>query len=174
MGNEVITVHSGNSTILRHGEAMCRAQQLPKQVHLVLDAPYGFALHRLAGIPCPVVVVTGVSSPSYLITLWELRPNSLIARPAAPHDVLYACESVAKGNRFYEGPPLEDGLRQSERQVLHHLAFGLCNDAIAEKLGLSRRTVEHRISSLYEKLGLTNKVELSLYYLGMHPRTYLG
>ncbi|MER3484070.1 MAG: hypothetical protein C4332_13860 [Meiothermus sp.] len=106
MGNEGITVHSGNSTILRHGEAMCRAQQLPKQVHLVLDAPYGFALHRLAGIPCPVVVVTGVSSPSYLITLWELRPNSLIARPAAPHDVLYACESVAKGNRFYEGPPL--------------------------------------------------------------------
>lgn len=174
MGNEVITVHSGNPTILRHGEAMCRAQQLPKQVHLVLDAPYGFALHRLTDIPRPVVVVTGVGSPSYLITLWELRPNGLIARPAAPHDVLYACESVAKGDCFYEGPPLEDGLRRSERVVLHYLAFGMCNDAIASQAKVSRRTVEHRIASLYEKLGLTNRVELSLYYLGMHPREYLG
>jgi len=174
MGNEVITVHSGNPTILRHGQSMCEARRLSNQVHLVLDAPYGYVLHRLHEIPRPVVVVTGVGSPSYLITLWESKPNGLIARPVGPSDVLYACEAVANGDSFYEGPPLEDGLRQSERQVLHHLAFGLCSDAIAAKLGLSRRTVEHRVAALYEKLGLTNKVELSLYYLGMHPRTYVG
>jgi DNA-binding NarL/FixJ family response regulator len=49
------------------------------------------------------------------------------------------------------------------------VALGLCNADIARMLGVSRRTVYNWVSALQEKLGLENRVELALYYLGLLP-----
>jgi DNA-binding CsgD family transcriptional regulator len=167
-------VFSGNDTLRLHGEALYASAHLPGEAHLVLDAPWGYALHMLPHLPRPVLVVTEVNSAPYLRDLVDLRPQGAIARPGGPQEVLAAPGRVAEGERFYEGPVLEDGLLPCERAVLRRLAFGLENAEIARELGVSRRTVENRVGALREKLGLRGRVELALYYLGMHPRLWAG
>ena len=43
-------------------------------------------------------------------------------------------------------------------EVLELVAAGLTNEAIAQRLVLSVRTVEHHLSSVYSKLGVTGSV----------------
>ena len=51
--------------------------------------------------------------------------------------------------------PLEPaGLTQREIEILRHVAVGKSNQAIAEELVLSIRTVERHISNIYEKIGV--------------------
>lgn len=51
------------------------------------------------------------------------------------------------------------GLTAREVEVLSHLANGLSNSAIAKKLGLSTRTVEHHIAAILQKLGVQSRNE---------------
>lgn len=165
-------VYSGNETLRLHGQALCASVQLPQQVHLVFDAPWGYALLSVTDLPRPLLIVTGVGSSPYLRDLLDLEPEGLLARSAAPQDVLHALNRVAEGERFYEGPLLDDDLQPSERAVLRRVAFGMENDEIAHAVGVSLRTVENRVTALKAKLGVKNRVELALYYLGMHPRLW--
>lgn len=161
-------IFSGNETLRLHGQTLWASLERGSEAHLVLDAPWG-----LAHLPHPTVVVTGVRSAPYLRDLLDLRPEGLLARPVGPQDVVGALARVVKGERFYEGPPLDDGLQPCERAVLRRVAFGLENVEIAQELEIGLRTVENRVAALKEKLGVRNRVELALYYLGMHPRLWV-
>jgi DNA-binding NarL/FixJ family response regulator len=44
-----------------------------------------------------------------------------------------------------------------ELEVLEHVAAGLTNEAIAEQLSLSVRTVERHLTNVYAKLRLSGK-----------------
>jgi NarL family two-component system response regulator LiaR len=48
-------------------------------------------------------------------------------------------------------------------RVLRLLAGGLDNAAIADKLVVTKRTVQNHISNLYGKLGVTSRTEAMLY-----------
>jgi DNA-binding NarL/FixJ family response regulator len=53
-------------------------------------------------------------------------------------------------------------LSKREREVVEQLAEGLTNRQIAESLRISPHTVKNYIFSVYEKLGVSNRVELAL------------
>jgi DNA-binding CsgD family transcriptional regulator len=59
-----------------------------------------------------------------------------------------------------------DRLTPSQRSVVELVAAGLSNGQIAERLVVSRRTVESHVSSAYRSLGVTNRVELARVVLG--------
>jgi pimeloyl-ACP methyl ester carboxylesterase/DNA-binding CsgD family transcriptional regulator len=61
--------------------------------------------------------------------------------------------------RWPDGLPVESAepLSGRELDVLREAARGLGNEAIAEQLGISVRTVERHLSNVYGKLGLTGK-----------------
>lgn len=56
-------------------------------------------------------------------------------------------------------------LTPSERQVLALLAQGLDNAAIAERLVITKRTVQNHISNIYGKLDVSTRTEAMLYAL---------
>jgi DNA-binding NarL/FixJ family response regulator len=61
-----------------------------------------------------------------------------------------------------KGIPL---LTKREAQIAHMVAEGLPNLEISSKLGVSAHTVKNHLFRIYEKLGISNRVELVLYAL---------
>lgn len=55
--------------------------------------------------------------------------------------------------------PLAEPLTDREREVLQRIAQGLANKQIAAALGISEHTVKFHLSSIYNKLGATNRTE---------------
>ncbi len=55
--------------------------------------------------------------------------------------------------------PLAEPLTEREREVLQRIAQGLANKQIAAALGISEHTVKFHLSSIYNKLGATNRTE---------------
>ena len=62
-------------------------------------------------------------------------------------------ESLVAKNARIEASPL-NGLTPREREVLHEMAEGKNNAAIAQALFLSERSVENVIHSIFQKLGI--------------------
>jgi DNA-binding NarL/FixJ family response regulator len=54
-------------------------------------------------------------------------------------------------------------LTDRERQVIALIAEGLKNKQIAERLFISPTTVTHHLSSIYSKLGVSDRLELVVY-----------
>jgi len=54
-------------------------------------------------------------------------------------------------------------LTERERQVISLIAEGLKNRQIAERLFISPTTVTHHLSSIYSKLGVSDRLELVIY-----------
>jgi DNA-binding NarL/FixJ family response regulator len=55
-----------------------------------------------------------------------------------------------------------DALTAREEQVARLVATGLANRQIAQRLSISVQTVKNHIQSVYRKLHLNNRVQLSL------------
>lgn len=58
-----------------------------------------------------------------------------------------------------------------EEEVLRLIADGLSNGSIAQSLFISERTVKTHVSRIFQKLGMTNRLEAALYYKGLKNTT---
>ncbi len=102
----------------------------------------------------------------------ELRPGSrawgILPTEASAEELVAAIHALAQGlivgaphllfEREHE--PAEQGpLSERELEVLSYLAKGLANKQIAVALGISEHTVKFHVSSIYNKLDVTNRTE---------------
>jgi DNA-binding NarL/FixJ family response regulator len=55
------------------------------------------------------------------------------------------------------------GLTARELEVVSTIVAGCTNDAIAEELSISVKTVKHHLTSIYGKLGVANRLELAFF-----------
>lgn len=62
----------------------------------------------------------------------------------------------------YEGRP-NFGLTARERQVIALVGAGFSNRDLALELGISENTAKHYLTSVFEKLGVANRIELLLF-----------
>lgn len=60
--------------------------------------------------------------------------------------------------------PENYGITQKEMEIIEHIAKGLNNKEIAEKLFLSEGTVRNYLSIILEKLSLRDRTQLAIFY----------
>ena len=54
-------------------------------------------------------------------------------------------------------------LTPREAEVVHLMADGLSTRDISQKLALTEHTIRNYLSAIYDKLGVSSRVELALY-----------
>lgn len=85
---------------------------------------------------------------------------------ANSHELQYLLEALARSSPFYlTGPHGNQVLTRREDQVAKLVADGMTNRQIAEQLRLREHTVSNYLFRIYEKLGVSSRVELVLYVL---------
>jgi DNA-binding CsgD family transcriptional regulator len=94
--------------------------------------------------------------PGARLVLFDSPNHILLANePAWP--MLLAEVDAFLGTERPTAPSRVDQLSPRELEVLELVAAGLTNEAIADSLSLSVRTVERHLSNVYTKLGLGGK-----------------
>ena len=66
-------------------------------------------------------------------------------------------------------PPPVVKITPREREILDALLSAASNRAIAERLGICEQSVKNRLTGLYKKLGVGNRVEMILVLMKTHP-----
>lgn len=54
-------------------------------------------------------------------------------------------------------------LTAREQQIVRHIAAGLSNKAIGERMNISEKTIRNRLTVIFEKLDLTSRLELAIF-----------
>jgi DNA-binding CsgD family transcriptional regulator len=70
-------------------------------------------------------------------------------------------ETVEVGTEAIVAPPPADGLTQREREVALLVADGLRSREVADRLGIASQTVKSHLKTIFDKLGVRNRVELA-------------
>ncbi|HEU5315055.1 MAG TPA: response regulator transcription factor [Chloroflexota bacterium] len=94
-----------------------------------------------------------------IVALHEVRRAGFYLSPGISRKALDRWHRGTRPTRRAEN----DALSARERQVLHHLASGLANREIAERLSISVKTVEAHKSHMITRLGLRSAGDLLRY-----------
>jgi DNA-binding NarL/FixJ family response regulator len=185
-----IRVAAEADTVDHAVDAVRRAK--PDVLLLDLDLPGGGAagpLERLtaAGGPHILVVATYIEKRQ-LLGLLRAGARGYVLRDSPPAMLAKAVQAVAAGECWLSTQGLVhtlDALRELaresvERRSLQHLlthreleivgevSEGATNRDVAKKLHLSEQTVKNHLSAIYDKLGLSTRLELALYAVEHH------
>lgn len=134
------------------------------------------ATSRLLDLDSAVKVLMLTMHNSQAVMQASLRAGAsgFVVKDSSPDVLSQAIREVMAGERFIDeavGPVLpskganggEEHITPREREVLLLVADGLRNKEIAERLGVSRRTVETHRARLSAKLGIRTSAGLARY-----------
>jgi len=131
-----------------------------------------------------ILVLTGVRDTDAHRQAVQLGAMGVVLKEHAPDVLIKAIEKVHAGEIWLDRPTLGRILRemshrdekeidpevakigsltQREREVVALIAEGLKNKQIAQRLFISETTVTHHLSSIYSKLGVSDRLELVIY-----------
>ncbi len=161
---------------------------------LILDTKNGFDLahtvHRT--YPCaPMVILLNQSTHDSVVNAFRSGARGVFCRQQPVAELLDCVEHVRKGLIWagvqettllleaFSSVPSPDvaiggktaSLSLRELQVVKGAARGKTNKVIASDLGLSEHTVKNYLFRAFEKLGVSNRVEL-LFYLNLRDHTF--
>lgn len=145
-------------------------------------------VRRMRGC-CPntkALILTAYDDDDYIVALMKAGATGYLLKTVRESELVesiravYAGEPVlhpaiaakvarlwAEGAISAQKRPAEQ-LSARELEVLELAARGNRNKAIADKMGISIRTVEGHFNSIFAKLGLSSRVEAILYALSHH------
>jgi DNA-binding NarL/FixJ family response regulator len=126
------------------------------------------------------IIFTGALTESELLDAFRLGIQGVVLKTMPPELLIRCIRKVQSGEQWYEkdsfGRTLrsmikrEDNRSQTrkiltprEMDLVSLVATGLDNNAIAERLHIQTGTVKVHLHRIYTKLGIKNRVELSLY-----------
>jgi len=131
-----------------------------------------------------VIVLTGIRDPAEHRQAVRLGATGMVLKEQAAETLVKAIEHVHAGetwldpvlvanvlaerSRAHGQEPNPEaariaGLTEREREVIALIGKGLKNRQIGERLSISETTVVHHLTSIFNKLGVVNRLELVTY-----------
>jgi DNA-binding NarL/FixJ family response regulator len=130
----------------------------------------------LAGNPdIHVLVLTSFSDQTRILDALHAGAEGYLLKHSEPEVILSGIREVVNGgspldpkaarvlltSRRTAGPSVH--LTDREREVLRMIGDGLANKVIARRLGISERTVKAHLTSIYQRLGVTDRTQAALW-----------
>ncbi|MBL8664904.1 MAG: response regulator transcription factor [Candidatus Odyssella sp.] len=116
----------------------------------------------------PIVFVTGHGDISLAVKAMKAGATDFLQKPCDEHELVGAVRHALTGKRDARPAGGIDEkaaaavarLTDREREILSHVSKGLTSKAIAQRLGISVRTVDIHRANIMNKTGTRNVVEL--------------
>ncbi|WP_342559120.1 response regulator transcription factor [Metasolibacillus sp. FSL K6-0083] len=110
-----------------------------------------------------IIMLSGYNDDAYLQGAYNAGARSFIAKDQPPRELIATIKVVYEGSSAF--PSFVQGqvdflLTPKEQEVLRILATGKSNIELSETLNISKRTVEHHITSLMRKLHVDNRMQI--------------
>lgn len=171
-------------------EAVILARQLKPDV-LLLDlamprTPGMEALEELSKMTVPVrtILLTAAVERTQIVEALQLGARGVVMKESATQVLLKAIRSVTQGDYWVGRESVSDlvktlrdlspsapedarkkqfGLTPREFEIITAIVAGYNNKDIAQKFAISEQTVKHHLTNIFDKLGVSSRLELALF-----------
>ncbi len=153
---------------------------------LRLPGEYGLELMRQIPELSPTtrtIILTGSEEPPDVVEAMRLGARGFLPKHSPTEMILKSIRKVAEGEiwldsgmtevvlrAFQAKPPARETnqpqISPRERQIVELVIAGCKNKEIARRLFISEKTVKNHLSNIFEKIGVSDRVELALYVMG--------
>jgi len=127
------------------------------------------------GLGCEVLVLTSYSDHARIVAALDAGAVGYLLKDADPEEVLDGVRAVSRGGsplhprvarelltaRAVAAPAVE--LTPREGEVLELVRQGLANKQIARRLGISERTVKAHLTSVFQRIGVTDRTQAAVW-----------
>jgi two-component system, NarL family, nitrate/nitrite response regulator NarL len=142
-----------------------------------------------AGAPARTIILTAAIEKGEIAQALQLGARGIVLKEAATELIIESIRTVMNGqywvgrekvsevvqilHRFLPRAGLKSsrqnfGLTPREMEVVTAIVAGYSNREIAQRLSLSMQTVKHHITNIFDKLGVSNRMELTLFAVSHH------
>lgn len=146
------------------------------------------ALRELSklGLPTRTIILTEAIESDQAVEVLRLGARGIIMKHSAVELLLKSIRCVNDGEFWLgherlldliqavrrmtpypsdSGDKRDFGLTSREMQVIKLISSGYTNKDLAKELGISENTAKHHITNIFDKLGVSNRMELVLFAL---------
>ena len=141
----------------------------------VLDGIEATRRIRAAQPGVAIVVLTSFSDRERILSALDAGAAGYLLKDAEPDAIARALEAAARGEAPLDPKAARallsarraaspaDGLSDREREVLAMVAEGLPNKLIAQRLGISEKTVKAHLTNVFRQIGVTDRTQAALW-----------
>ncbi len=145
-------------------------------------------LNDLAGLPSPVrtLVLAAAVEESTILEAFCLGAHGIVMKGSPREILLKSIRSVLAGQYWLDHasvPIVIEALRKSpssqhgakrgndygltprELKIVERVAYGSSNKQVGQNFSISERTVKHHLTNIFNKLGISGRVELAVFAL---------
>jgi two-component system, NarL family, response regulator DesR len=123
------------------------------------------AAEELKGLGCKVIILTTFARTGYFQRALKAGVSGYLLKDSPSEELASSIRSVMAGRRIYAPELMDDvyseenPLTEREKEVLELVADGKNTKEIADELSIKTGTVRNYISTILDKLEVTNRIE---------------
>jgi DNA-binding NarL/FixJ family response regulator len=167
----VLGLHFGNAPPYKGLDLVRRLRAASAKTRCVLLMDEGEREGVVEAFRAGVRAIFRRSSPMHLLArcIVAVHKGQVWARSADLLDVINALQSAMPFRGVNSRG--EELLTKREQELVPLVASGLTNREISTRLGVSEHTIKNHLFRIYEKLGISSRVELILYAVSERDRS---